>query len=88
MSTPDEDAEKLKLGPTGCAPDGTLGPHDHGEIRTAVYAQDGKVILNFGKDLRWIGLTPEQALQLGVVLFGLARDLGARPPLDPAGPTH
>lgn len=82
MSTPDEDAAKLGLGPTGEQTCDTLGPHDHGPLLTAVYIQSGKVVINFGTELRWVALTPDAALQLAGMLYGLARDLGAGPPDD------
>lgn len=66
--TPDdslrEQAEKLGLGPTGEFPQGQLNEHDEGEIRLGVGVQDGKVVLNFGKPVVWIGMDPRQARQL------------------------
>ena len=35
--------------------DGKLNTNDEGDVKMALYIEDGRVILNFGKDLSWIG---------------------------------
>lgn len=39
---------RLGLGPTGRAPEGKLREDDRGELRAAITAGDGRVVLNFG----------------------------------------
>lgn len=51
----------MKLGQTGRFPEGKIHRTDEGELRMAVSARQGKVILNFGTPIAWIGLTPELA---------------------------
>lgn len=40
-------------------PDGKLNNNDQGELRIATYAKDGRVIIDFGKDLSWVGFDKE-----------------------------
>jgi len=52
------------LGETGRFTDGALTPDDEGELRFAVTASGGKVIVAFGKQIEWIGMLPREARQL------------------------
>lgn len=58
------------LGATGEFPQGKLADDDEGEIRFAVAADKnaGKVIIDFGSPVTWVGMDPEQASQLGDTL--------------------
>lgn len=49
------------LGATGKHPLGKLTDTDQGEIRMAIGADSGRVLLDFGTPCRWVGMTPEQA---------------------------
>lgn len=55
---------RKSLGATGRHPQGKLVDDDEGEIRLAVGHADGKVVLEFGKPIAWIGFSPDQALDL------------------------
>lgn len=63
----DEMAEMLRhvnmppLGPTGAFPDGKLTENDEGELRIGITSHKGSVVLNFGKPVQSIGMTPKQA---------------------------
>ena len=59
-----EIAKQMELGATQKFPQGQLDPTDEGEIKIAVGVQDGKVIINFGKPVAWIGFDSKQARQL------------------------
>lgn len=58
------------LGATGRYPDGRYGDHDEGEIYFAVAAdrQERKVLIDFGKPVHSLGMTPEQASELADML--------------------
>lgn len=56
------------LGATGEHPQGKLAPHDEGGLRYAVGVMDGKVVLDFGKSVRSLGMDPDQAEQLAKTL--------------------
>lgn len=59
-----------KLGATGEYPDGTLGPHDEGGIQMAIaHDSKGLVHVNFGKDISWFAIPPEQAINLAKMLM-------------------
>lgn len=58
-----------KLGATGSFPQGRLTPGDEGEIKLAVASTNGKVVIDFGKPVVWIGFDPEQARGLAAMLL-------------------
>ena len=61
-------AQGTPLGETGRFIHGALTPDDEGELRYAVTASGGKVILAFGTPVEWIGMTPRMAHQLADAL--------------------
>ena len=61
-------AQGTPLGETGRFTHGALTPDDEGELRYAVTASGGKVILAFGTPVEWIGMTPRMAHQLADAL--------------------
>lgn len=64
-----EEANQLGLGPTGQFPEGKLTQADEGEIKIGVTSYQGKVIIDFGSPVTWIGFTPELADQLAQSLL-------------------
>ena len=61
-------AQGIPLGETGRFTHGALTPDDEGELRYAVTASGGKVIVAFGTLVEWIGMTPRMARQLADAL--------------------
>src|SRR5262249_17056882 len=61
-------AQGTPLGETGRFTHGALTPDDEGELRYAVTASGGKVILAFGTPVGGIGMTPRLAHQLADAL--------------------
>lgn len=60
----------MKFGATGEYPEGSLGPHDEGALRMGVaHDSKGTVILNFGKEVSWVGFPPEQAINLARMIL-------------------
>jgi len=58
-----------KLGATDSFPEGKIDPNDEGEIRFAVAADGGKVILDFGeKPVSWVGMPAETAREVADLL--------------------
>ena len=51
----------MDLGPTGEHPDGILTPSDEGGLQYRIGSKAGKVVLDFGKPVVWIGFNPEGA---------------------------
>lgn len=66
--------EAMRLGATGEYPHGHYGKHDEGEIRFAVAAdrRHRKVLIDFGKPVHSLGMTPEQAGELADMLTAKA----------------
>lgn len=57
------------LGATGNFPDGKLTETDEGEIMVGITTVQDRIILNFGKPVKWIGFTKEQAIYLANTLI-------------------
>lgn len=74
-------AEVQPLGATGEFPRGKIEPSDEGEIRFAVGAdqETQTVVLDFGKPVAWIGMTPEQAVEIAQSLIEKARLVSKTP---------
>lgn len=54
-----------KFGPTGRFPDGKITETDEGEIQLGItHTPEGKVLMEFGKPIHWIGFTKEQAINI------------------------
>lgn len=72
-------AESPRFGATGKFPDGSLDKSDEGEIAFGVASHRGKVIINFGKPVAWLGMDATQAAGLAALLLKHAsqcRDIG------------
>ncbi len=69
------------LGATGQFPNGKLVDHDEGEIRFAVGSDPDKavVLLDFGKSLRSVGMSPQQAIDVAQSLIKHARAVAKEP---------
>ncbi len=63
-------------GATGLFPDGQLTPEDEGAIQFGVTGKDGKVVLEFGTPVAWIGMEPQQAADLAMTMLKHARAVG------------
>ena len=61
------------LGATKTFPEGKLTPQDEGGIQFAIAVRDGKVVMDFGKEVVWIGMNPGDALALAESLISNAR---------------
>ncbi len=62
------------IGATGQHPEGRMTPADEGSIQFAIGVKDGKVIVNFGTPVVWLGMGPEDAVQLAQNLIKHARE--------------
>jgi hypothetical protein len=52
------------IGATGKFPDGKINEKDEGELQFAMTVSDGRLIMNFGKPVAWIGFEKEQVEEL------------------------
>ena len=60
---------QAELGATGKQPEGKLAKGDEGEIMFAIGHQFGKVTLDFGKAVAWVGMNPDQAEALAATIM-------------------
>jgi hypothetical protein len=65
-------------GALGDFPDGKLTKTDEGSIRFAVGEKGGKVVLDFGTPVNWVGMNPQQAADLASLLLKRAREVGRK----------
>lgn len=60
----------MSIGSTGNYPDGSLGKGDEGELRFAIGRDDdGNVVVNFGKDVSWLAMPSEVAIDFAKSLL-------------------
>lgn len=72
----EKELQNLKtVGATGQYPHGRVGPGDLGELKSACYVKNGKLILDFGKSLSWLAMTKEEAKTLAAGLFKMSEKL-------------
>ncbi|MHB1328003.1 MAG: hypothetical protein ACYC2K_07360 [Gemmatimonadales bacterium] len=62
-------------------PAGRLNPQDDGAVAVGIGHQSGKVVMQFPKNLNWIGFTPDQAIDIAQSLVEHARQCGSKKPL-------
>ena len=62
--------------PDGKLPPLKLTPKDSGDIRFSIGTSMDKkrVVMNFGKQVRWVGMTRNQAIDVGRALIRAAKD--------------
>ena len=66
----------MKFGATGNYPEGSLGKGDEGELQFGVTRlPTGDVAIDFGKDVKWLAMPPETAMEFGKLLM---RHAGAK----------
>jgi len=53
-----------EIGATGEFPQGKLTASDKGELGIKVFSIPGKIVVEFGTQITWIGMDPEQARNL------------------------
>lgn len=54
----------MKLGATGNFPRGKLNKDDEGELKIAIGVRDKTIIMEFGKEIKWLGMDADMALEL------------------------
>lgn len=83
--------ERPTFGATGQYPMGSLDKSDEGEIAFGITSHRGKVIINFGKPVAWLGMDAHQAADLAGALMKHAarcRDLGPEQKTDVTAKEH
>lgn len=69
--------EARALGPTGEFGDDSLPDlqESEGGLAFSIGTHQGRVIINFGASVAWLGLTPDQADEMAQALAGAAETL-------------
>lgn len=65
-------------GAIGEYPDGQLTPRDEGSIQFAIGEQHGKVVIDFGTPVHWLGMTAQQAADFASAVLAKARLVGRK----------
>lgn len=65
-------------GALGDFPEGQLTKSDEGAIQFAIGEKDGKIVIEFGTPVAWLGLNPQQAADLASLLLKRAREVGRK----------
>lgn len=65
-------------GAIGSFPEGQLTKSDEGSIQFAVGEQNGKVVIDFGTPVHWLGMTPQQAADLASTILKRARQVARK----------
>jgi hypothetical protein len=61
------------IGSTGDFPKGQITMDDEGAIQFALKPEDGKLVIDFGTPVQWVGMTPQEACDLAGSLVKMAR---------------
>lgn len=62
-------------GALGEFPEGKITKTDEGAIQFALGVKDGKVVIDFGTPVHWLGMTPQQAADLASAILKKAREV-------------
>lgn len=65
-------AREHGLGATGRHVEQPLGDHDEGELKVGITTEGNQVVINFGKKVAWVSMTPEQIREFAAVLVSRA----------------
>jgi len=68
-----------EAGPTGEFPKGKIAENDEGELAVELFSDcEGNVILNFNTDVKWIGMSAEEAIEFGERIAQLGKEIRDR----------
>ena len=72
-----KEIDELRLGPSGKFPPEKLSAKDEGQIKFSVgLSMDKKrVVINFGKKVRWVGMNRNQAIDVGKAIVRTAKEV-------------
>ena len=60
-------------------PEGKMTEQDEGAIHFAIGTKEGKVVIQFASSVAWIGMPPEQAMEMAQLLIKHARSISNTP---------
>jgi hypothetical protein len=62
-------------------PRGKLSHDDEGQLPIKIGVKDRTVIIDFGKEVAWIGMSGDQAAEFAMMILKRAREAGLSKPL-------
>lgn len=65
-------------GALGEFPHGKIAKDDEGSLQFAIGERDGKVVIDFGTPVHWMGMTPQQAADFASAVLKRARQVARR----------
>ena len=65
-------------GAIGAFPEERLTDQDEGAIQFAIGERDGKVVVDFGTPVHWLGMTPQQAADFASAILKRACEVGRK----------
>jgi hypothetical protein len=65
-------------GALGEFPEGKLTKTDEGAIQFAIGEKDGKVVIDFGTPVHWVGMSPQQAAEMASLIIKIAREVARK----------
>ena len=70
------EAKKRKLlGETGDFPRGKLNAEDEGGLRIGLAIRDRTVVIAFGKEVAWLGMSKPEAIAFGQAIIDKAKEI-------------
>lgn len=70
-----ESRRKKLLGETGTFPRGKLNADDEGGLKIGLAVKDRTVIIAFGKEVAWLGMSKPEAIELGRAIIAKAEEI-------------
>lgn len=67
--------QRRALGATGEFPRGKLNGDDEGGLAIGLAVKDRTVIINFGKEVAWLGMSKPEAIALGSAIIAKAETI-------------
>ena len=65
----------------GSFPDGKLSDQDEGALMLAVTTMGKRVVITFPAPTQWLGMTGDQAAEMGILLIQRAKEAGLSQPI-------
>lgn len=69
----------MKIGASGDYPRGRLNPQDKGALTLALYFHGDALVIDFGKEVTWIGMGREELRGLIAVLQDKLKQMETKP---------
>ena len=62
-------------------PEGIINNYDQGELSIKIMTYKNKVVIDFGKSIKWVGMGPDMAVELALAMIKHAKEIGLKRPI-------